>query len=169
MIPANQLPPRPSVYDMPNVPPGIEPTEEQLEQARLAQIAGIVLGVATAKAAVQDTTVNYLVALLRSAELLTEAGIAAFAKSAALVVGMAVRKSQEITWGGVAARTTVMGIPFDGSTPRFEEIPSDLRYSRGTDLETAYARIAKEYNTVFKKERHLFFGQYRFSGPLNQF
>lgn len=153
MIPANQLPPRPSVYDMPNVLPGMEPTEEQIEQARLAQIAGIVLGVATAKAAVQDTTVNYLVALLRSADLLTEAGIAAFAKSAALVVGMAVRKSQEITWGGVAARTTVMGIPFDGSTPRFEEIPADLRYSRGTDLETAYARIAKEYKKNLDRKR----------------
>lgn len=145
MIPANQLPPKKSVYDLPQVLPGQELTPEQEEQAQVAQIAGIVMAVASAKAALSDTAVNYLVTLLRSADLLTEAGIAAFAKAAAAVVRIAVRQAQELTWSGVSARSQVVGITFDGSTPAEKEIPAELRYSRGTDLETAYARVAREY------------------------
>lgn len=145
MIPANQLPPKKSVYDMPSVLPGLEPTPEQLEQAKLAQIAGIILAVAGAKTAVSTTTTMYLVALLRSANLLTEAGIKAFSVAAASVVRLAVRQSQEITWAGVAARAQVVGVRFNGEVPLEREIPQELRYSRGTDLETAYARVAREY------------------------
>ena len=145
MIPANQLPPKKSVYDMPSVLPGMDPTPEQEEQARVAQIAGIVLAVAAAKSTLSDAVTNYLVVLLRSADLLTEAGIKAFAKSAAALVRLAVRQAQEITWSGVSARAQVVGVRFNGATPRERDIPAELRYSRRTDLETAYARAAREY------------------------
>lgn len=145
MIPANQLPPKPSVYDYPNVLPGQEATPEQVQQAQLAQIAGIVLAVAASKAAVADTATGFLVTLLRSADLLTEAGIKAFAKSAAMVVRAATRQAQELTWSGVSARATVVGVRFDGSTPLEKELPKDLRQGRVSDLEVAYARVAKEF------------------------
>lgn len=153
MIPANQLPPKKSVYDMPNVLPGLDPTPEQKEQAQVAQIAGIVLAVAAAKSTLADTATNYLVALLRSADLLTEAGIKAFAKAAAAVVRLAVRQAQEITWSGVSARSQVVGIRFNGATPNERDIPAELRYSRGTDLETAYARVAREYQKNRERTR----------------
>lgn len=153
MIPANQLPPKKSVYDMPNVLPGMDPTPEQEEQAQVAQIAGIVLAVAAAKSTLSDAVTNYLVALLRSADLLTEAGIKAFAKSAAALVRLAVRQAQEITWSGVSARAQVVGIRFNGATPNERDIPAELRYSRGTDLETAYARVAREYQKNRERTR----------------
>lgn len=153
MIPANQLPPKKSVYDMPNVLPGMDPTPEQAEQAQVAQIAGIVLAVAAAKSTLADAVTNYLVALLRSADLITEAGIKAFAKSAAALVRLAVRQSQEITWSGVSARAQVVGIRFNGATPSERDIPAELRYSRGTDLETAYARVAREYQKNRERTR----------------
>lgn len=153
MIPANQLPPKKSVYDMPNVLPGMDPTPAQEEQAQVAQIAGIILAVAAAKSTLSDAVTNYLVALLRSADLLTEAGIKAFAKSAAALVRLAVRQAQEITWSGVSARAQVVGVRFNGATPSERDIPAELRYSRGTDLETAYARVAREYQKNRERTR----------------
>jgi hypothetical protein len=152
MIPANQLPPKKSVYDLPSVLPGMEPTPEQIEQASLAQIAGIVLAVANAKTAISATATMHLVALLRAANLLTEAGVAAFAKAAAAVVRAAVRQSQEVTWSGVAARTQIVGVRFDGTIPKERDIPEDLRFSRGSDLEVAYARVAREYKKNLERK-----------------
>ena len=60
----DHLPPAPSIYDYPMVYPGQEPNEEQQQQMRMAQIAGIVAGVGAAKVAIMDTISIQLAALL---------------------------------------------------------------------------------------------------------
>lgn len=147
MIAANELPQKSSVYEVPAVPYGETPTPEQQEQLTTAQIASIVAGVAMAKGAMQDAVTNQIMALLRSADLLTDAGIAAFAKTAAKLVKVASRKAQEVTWSGVKRRSEIVGVPFTARMPKEREIPKDLRQGRTSDLEQAYARLAKEYKT----------------------
>ena len=151
MISANELPVKESVYDMPAVPHGQKPTPEQQEQAMTAQIAATVVGVATAKAAIQDAVTNQIVALLKSADLLSEAGIKAFAKIAAGLVRNASRKSQELTWVGVKKRASIVGVPFNAPMPKATDIPKELRQGRTSNLESAYARLAKEYQENLKR------------------
>ena len=145
MISANQLPAKRSVYEYPAAYPGQELTPEQQEQALTARVAGVILGVASAKAAIQDTVTMQIVALLHSANLTTEAGIKAFAKAAAKIVKVASRKAQEVTWVGVRSRATAVGVPFTATMPKERDIPVSLRKGRTSDLETAYARLAEEY------------------------
>lgn len=151
MISANELPVKESVYDMPAVPHGQQPTPEQQEQAMTAQIAATVVGVAAAKAAIQDAVTNQIVALLKSADLLSEAGIKAFAKIAAKLVRNASRKSQELTWVGVKKRASIVGVPFNAPMPKTTDIPKELRQGRTSNLESAYARLAKEYQDNLKR------------------
>lgn len=139
------LPPGKSVYDYPASFPGQELTEEQQQQANLAQIAAIVLAAAAGKKALADAVTNQIVALLRVTDLTSSVAISLFAKQAATLVRLAVRQSRSISWSGVAARARVVGISLPSSPPTENQIPKDLRYSRGTDLETAYTRLAEEY------------------------
>lgn len=145
MIQGQALPPGKSVLDYPVVMPGQEMTPEQEEQTTTATLAGIAMSVAAAKAVLADSTTNQVVALLRTADLTTEAAIKAFAKSAAAIVRMAIRQAKVITWSGVRMRAAEVGIAFPASPPTDKELPSKLRYTRGSTLEDAYARIGHEY------------------------
>lgn len=151
MIQAQNLPPGKSVRDYPVVLPGQEMTEEQQQQAQMAQIAGIVLTAAAAKSAIMDTTTNQIVALLRVTDLTSEAAIKIFAKQAAYLVRLAIRQARQVAWSGVSRRAAVVGIEMPATPPAEEEIPKELRYSRGTDLENAYTRLAKEYQKWSEK------------------
>lgn len=153
MIQAQELPPRRSVFDYPLTVPGVPLTEEQEEQLNLAQIAAIVLSVAAAKNALTNVTTNQIVALLRVTDLTSTAAVALFAKQAAALVRLAIGQSKQVTWAGVASRTGVMGVEFPMVLPPDEQIDADLRYSRGTDLETAYKRLAEEYLAYKSKTR----------------
>lgn len=153
MISANQLPTSRSVYEAPPLVPGQELTAEQQQQNMTAQIAGIVVGVAAAKKAIEVATTNQIVALLHAADLLTEAGIKAFASAAALLVRIASRQAQELTWTGAKMRAEVVGIRFTAQMPSEEEMPAELRYGRSTGLEEAYARIATEYRDNLNRTR----------------
>lgn len=152
MISANELPQKESVYDFPAVPHGQQPTPEQQEQAMTAQIAATIVGVAAAKAGMQDAVTNQIVALLKSADLMSEAGIKAFAKIAARLVRAASRKSQELTWVGVKRRASIVGVPFTAPMPKPTDIPQELRQGRTSNLESAYARLAKEYQDNLKRK-----------------
>lgn len=151
MIQAQNLPPGKSVRDYPVVLPDQEMTEEQQQQAQMAQIAGIVLTAAAGKKAIMDSVTNQIVALLRVTDLASEAAVAIFAKQAAYLVRLAIRQAQRISWSGVASRAAVVGVEMPSSPPSEDEIPAELRYSRGTDLETAYTRLAKEYQKYREK------------------
>lgn len=153
MISANQLPDRRSVYEAPPLIPGQELTEEQQQQLKTAQIAGVILAVATTKAAVNEAVTNQIVALLHSANLLTEAGVKAFAKAAAMVVRLATRQVQEITWTGVRMRAQIVGVNFSEPLPSAEALPADLRQGRASNLEEAYARLAEEYRKNLERTR----------------
>lgn len=145
MIQAQDLPASASVYDYPTVMPGEELTPEQTTQLTTAQIAGIIIAVAAAKSGITAATTMQLVALLRGTNLASQAAVASFATFAEMVVSLAVRRSQEITWAGVSNRASLLGVEFPPYPPDDDEIPSRLRYSRGTDLKTAYERVGKEY------------------------
>jgi hypothetical protein len=145
VIQAQSLPPGKSVLDYPVVMPGQEMTPEQQEQATTARLAGIVMSVAAAKAVLADTTTNQIVALLRTSDLTTEAAIKAFAKTAASIVRMAIKQARNITWSGVRMRAAEVGVSFPATPPTDREMPKELRYSRGSTLEDAYARIGYEY------------------------
>lgn len=151
MIQSQLLPPGKSVYDYPAVFAGQELSEEQEEQAQIAQIAGIVLAAAAGKAALTDAVTNQIVAMLRVTDLTSDLAVSIFAKQAALLVRLAVKASQGISWSGVSARAAVVGVSLPSLPPSGDEIPKDLRYSRGTDLETAYTRLAKEYRGYLEK------------------
>lgn len=135
------LPPQPSIADMPLVAPGEQLTPEQQEELSIAQVAAITTAVAAAKQRIIDAATNQIVAILRTSNLATKAGIKTFAKSAAAIVTSAIRQSQMVTWSATTARTRAMGLTFSAALPSLEVIPK----SRRTDLETAYARIADEY------------------------
>lgn len=142
---AQALPPRKTAYDYPIVGPGQELTPQQEEQKIVARIAGIVAATATTKVAIEAATTNQLVALLRVSDLLTEAGVKAFAKTAAVIVTAAIRQARIASWSSTSARAKAAGATPPKSMPTENNIPRELRYSRGTDIETAYARIAEEY------------------------
>lgn len=148
-IQAQSLPPNKSVYSYPVVIPGQELSPEQVQQANLAQIAGIVLSVAAAKKALEIATTNQIVLLLRTTNLLLESGVKSFAKTAAMIMKMALQRSREITWAGVAARAQVVGIELPAVMPPETDLPP----SRHTDLEKAYARIAEEYKKHLAKTK----------------
>lgn len=153
MIQAQGLPPGKSAYDYPVLLPGQEPTEEQQAQMSLAQIAGIILAVASAKSGLEAAVTNQLVAVLRTANLLTEAGIQAFIQAVKMILPAATSKAQEVSWYGVANRAEIVGIEFPDEMPDEEEIPRELRYSRGSSIETAYRRVAKEYKENLERTR----------------
>lgn len=151
-IPFNALPPVRSVYDYPVYLPGQDLTEEQEEQLTMAQIAGIILAVAASKTALKEGITNQLVGVLRMTDLLSKSSTKAFAEIAALLVQSGIEESWSLTWGGVRSRANAVGVDFSEEVPTFENMPRDLRYSRGTDLVTAYERIAKEYQNWVSRD-----------------
>ena len=154
MIAAQNLPNARSVYDAPPLLPGEDLTPEQEQQNMTAQIAAIVTGVAAAKKGLEVATTNQIVTLLHGADLLTEAGVKAFAKSAAALVRFASRQAQELTWTGTRMRTEIVGVPFDEPMPDLEELEPKLRFGRDTNIERAYSRIAEEYRDNLKRDRN---------------
>lgn len=151
MIQAQNLPPGKTVRNYPIVLPDQEMTEEQQQQAQMAQIAGIVLTAAAGKKVVMDTATNQIVALLRVTDLASEVAVKIFAKQAAFLVRLAIAQARSIAWSGVSSRAAVVGIEMPAAPPSEEDLPSNLRYTRGTDLETAYTRIAEEYKKYREK------------------
>lgn len=145
MINAVQLPPERSIYDYPLVYPGQELTPAQEEQKKLAQIAGIITAVAAGKKAVSDAVTMQVVGLLRGADLASEAGVQLFAKQAARIVRAGIKQAHILTWSGFVARTRIAGVPFN------DQFPADVKESRNTSLEEAYARLAKEYDKWLKQ------------------
>lgn len=151
MVSAAQLPPRKTAYDYPLTMPGQELTPEQQEQLTVARIAGIIVATATAKSTIEAATVNQIVALLRVSDLLTETGVRAFAKMAAMIVKVAIGKARVASWSSVSSRAKAAGATPPGAIPPESTFPSELFHSRGTDLETAYSRIAEEYRDNLKR------------------
>lgn len=151
MVQAVNLPPRKTPYDHPVIIRGQEFTKDQEQQAQLAQIAGIITATAAAKASIEQAVTNQLIVFLRSADLTTEVGIKAFATAAATLVEAGIRQARLLSWSGVAARAKVAGVQSPPVMPVIDSFSPETRYSRKTDLETAYARIAKEYQESLKK------------------
>lgn len=141
----NHLPPTTSITQPPAVLPGQEPTAEQKAQMTMAQIAGIVAAVGVSKVAIMDATTLQISALLRSSNLLNQAGVAAFARAAAEIVQAAITQTKNLAWSGAAARSQLLGMSFNPDLPIDRNIPKQYRYSRKTPLEKAYARLAEEY------------------------
>lgn len=148
---AQALPPRKTAYDYPIVGPGQQLTPSQEEQKIVARIAGIIAATAAAKVSIEAATTNQLVALLRVSDLLTEAGVAAFAKTAVIIVKAAIRQARIASWASVSSRAKAAGATPPTSLPSEKQIPADLRDSRSSDLEVAYARIAEEYKTNLQR------------------
>lgn len=151
MVGAAQLPPRKTAYDFPIAMPGQELTPQQEEQYMVAKIAAIVTATAVAKTTIEVATVNQIVSLLRVSDLLTEAGVKTFAKVAAMLVRVAIRQARTASWSSVSSRAKVVGVSTPGAIPPEDDFPNELKFSRGTDLETAYARIAEEYQANLKR------------------
>lgn len=131
------LPARPSIVDVPPVPPAQMTTEEQ-EQWTVAQVAAITLAAAAARQQVTDSVVVQLVPMLRLINPYSEAAIARFAVEAAALVNAGIFEVGRIAWSAVNTRLAVQGIRVtDRYTP-----PED---GRTTDLEVAYRRVAADY------------------------
>lgn len=131
------LPARPSLMDVPPVPPA-EMTAEEQEQWTVAQIAAITLAAAAARQQVTDNVVIQLVPMLRLINPYSEAAIERFAKEAAALVRAGIDEVGRIAWMAVTTRLSVQGVRApDPYTP-----PED---GRTTDLEVAYKRVAADY------------------------
>lgn len=153
-IQAQNLPPGKSVLDFPIVTPGQEMSEEQKDRATIAKLAGIAMAGSAAKQRLTDATTMQVVALLRAADLTTQAGVEAFASSAAAVVRMAISQAKNISWSGVRLRAAEMGVSLPSMPPLDDELPREVRYTRGSTLEDAYARIARDYQDNLLKTRN---------------
>lgn len=131
------LPSRPSILDVPPVPPAQMTAEEQ-EQWTVAQIAAITLAAAAARQQVTDNVVLQLVPMLRLINPYSEAAVARFGIEAAALVAAGIAEVGRIAWTGVVARLGVQGI----QVPDRYSPPED---GRTTDLEVAYRRVAADY------------------------
>ena len=153
-VPGEALPPVPSVFDYPTVLPGQQMTPEQQQQFQVAQVAAIMYAVSRVRLGIQSTVVLQIMQLLRSADLSSQKAVKAFAKQAAMLVRGAVRNVRLNTWGGVVQRARVYGLDLPATPPPENRIPKDLRFSRTTNLEKAYERLAGEYQKWASMDRH---------------
>lgn len=131
------LPARPSLVDVPPVPPADMTAEEQ-EKWTVAQVAAITLAAAAARQQVTDNVVIQLVPMLRLINPYSEAAIARFAKEAAALVRAGIDEVGRIAWMGVSERLAVQGV-------RIPDRYSPPEDGRTTDLEVAYRRVASDY------------------------
>ena len=153
-VPGEALPPIPSVFDYPTVLPGQQMTPEQQQQFQVAQVAAIMYAVSRVRLGIQSTVVLQIMQILRSTDLSSKQAVKAFAKQAAMLVRGAVRNVRLNTWGGVVQRARVYGLDLPATPPPENRIPKDLRFSRTTNLEKAYERLAGEYQKWASMDRH---------------
>ena len=153
-VPGEALPPVPSVFDYPTVLPGQQMTPEQQQQFQVAQVAAIMYAVSRVRLGIQSTVVLQIMQILRSTDLSSKQAVKAFAKQAAMLVRGAVRNVRLNTWGGVVQRARVYGLDLPATPPPENRIPKDLRFSRTTNLEKAYERLAGEYQKWASMDRH---------------
>lgn len=153
-VPGEALPPVPSVFDYPTVLPGQQMTPEQEKQFQVAQVAAIMYAVSRVRMGIQSTVVLQIMQLLRSADLTSQKAVKQFAKQAAFLMRAAMRNIRLNTWSGVVQRARVYGLDLPATPPPEGQIPKDLRYSRTTNLEKAYERLANEYQKWAKMDRH---------------
>lgn len=148
------LPPVPSVFDYPTVLPGQQMTAEQQKQFQVAQVAAIMYAVSRVRLGIQSTVVLQIMQILRSTDLSSKQAVKAFAKQAAMLVRAASRNIRLNTWGGVVQRARVYGLDLPATPPPENRIPKDLRFTRTTNLEKAYERVANEYQKWSSLDRH---------------
>lgn len=153
-VPGEALPPVPSVFDYPTVLPGQQMTAEQQRQFQVAQVAAIMYAVSRVRLGIQSTVVLQIMQILRSTDLSSKQAVKAFAKQAAMLVRAASRNIRLNTWGGVVQRARVYGLDLPATPPPENRIPKDLRFTRTTNLEKAYERVANEYQKWFSLDRH---------------
>lgn len=153
-VPGEALPPVPSVFDYPTVLPGQQMTAEQQKQFQVAQVAAIMYAVSRVRLGIQSTVVLQIMQILRSTDLSSKQAVKAFAKQAAMLVRAASRNIRLNTWGGVVQRARVYGLDLPATPPPESHIPKDLRFTRTTNLEKAYERVANEYQKWSSLDRH---------------
>lgn len=153
-VPGEALPPVPSVFDYPTVLPGQQMTAEQQKQFQVAQVAAIMYAVSRVRLGIQSTVVLQIMQILRSTDLSSKQAVKAFAKQAAILVRAASRNIRLNTWGGVVQRARVYGLDLPATPPPESRIPKDLRFTRTTNLEKAYERVANEYQKWSSLDRH---------------
>lgn len=153
-VPGEALPPVPSVFDYPTVLPGQQITAEQQKQFQVAQVAAIMYAVSRVRLGIQSTVVLQIMQILRSTDLSSKQAVKAFAKQAAMLVRAASRNIRLNTWGGVVQRARVYGLDLPATPPPENRIPKDLRFTRTTNLEKAYERVANEYQKWSSLDRH---------------
>lgn len=153
-VPGEALPPVPSVFDYPTVLPGQQMTAEQQKQFQVAQVAAIMYAVSRVRLGIQSTVVLQIMQILRSTDLSSKQAVKAFAKQAAMLVRAASRNIRLNTWGGVVQRARVYGLDLPATPPPESRIPKDLRFTRTTNLEKAYERVANEYQKWSSLDRH---------------
>lgn len=153
-VPGEALPPVPSVFDYPTVLPGQQMTAEQQKQFQVAQVAAIMYAVSRVRLGIQSTVVLQIMQILRSTDLSSKQAVKAFAKQAAMLVRAASRNIRLNTWGGVVQRARVYGLDLPATPPPENRIPKDLRFTRTTNLEKAYERVANEYQKWSSLDRH---------------
>lgn len=153
-VPGEALPPVPSVFDYPTVLPGQQMTAEQQKQFQVAQVAAIMYAVSRVRLGIQSTVVLQIMQILRSTDLSSKQAVKAFAKQAAMLVRAATRNIRLNTWGGVVQRARVYGLDLPATPPPESRIPKDLRFTRTTNLEKAYERVANEYQKWSSLDRH---------------
>lgn len=132
------LPPRRSVYQAPAVAPE-DMTEEQQAQYTVAQVAAVVAAAGASKKMVANQITLQLVPLLRSLDVYSEAAVAVFAQTAAMIVDVGRIEAAKISWSAISSQLAAHGVmlPIDNFTP-----PSA---GRRTPLEEAYKRVAADY------------------------
>ncbi|ATN89550.1 MuF-like minor capsid protein [Gordonia phage Bonum] len=137
MTTPGSLLPRPSLLDVPPVPPD-EMTAEEQEAWIVAQVAAITLGAAAAREATTNAVVLQLVPMLRLINPYNETAVTRFALEAASLVGQGIEQIGQIAWSAVSTRLGVQGYRL-GQAYR---TPTD---GRTTDLAVAYKRVAADY------------------------
>ncbi|WGH20811.1 hypothetical protein QLT00_gp28 [Gordonia phage Commandaria] len=137
MTTPGSLMPRPSLLDVPPVPPEQMTAEEQ-EKWTVAQVAAITLAAAAAREQITNNVVLQLVPMLRVINPYNEQAVTRFAAEAADLVARGIGEIGRVAWSAVSTRLAVQGYPLNA---RYQE-PTD---GRTTALEVAYKRVAADY------------------------
>ncbi|AYD83411.1 MuF-like minor capsid protein [Gordonia phage Emianna] len=137
MTTPGSLMPRPSLLDVPAVPPE-QMTAEETEAWTVAQVAAITLAAASAREQITNNVVLQLVPLLRLINPYSEEAVTRFAVEAAELVAVGISEVGRVAWSAVSSRLVVQGHSLN---QRYEP-PTD---GRTTALEVAYKRVAADY------------------------
>ncbi|AKJ72358.1 head maturation protease [Gordonia phage GTE8] len=137
MTTPGSLMPRPSLLDVPAVPPE-QMTAEEREAWVVAQVGAITLAAASAREQITNNVVLQLVPLLRLINPYNEEAVTRFAVEAAELVAVGIGEVGQVAWSAVSSRLSVQGY----SLNRRYQPPTD---GRTTALEVAYKRVAADY------------------------